>query len=363
MHAPPRVTDEAAEWDVIWGQSYRIARGHAVDPEVRRTAASGGVLSALAIHLLESEQIDAVLHIGPSEEKPSTAIARISRTRREVLAGARSWYAPAAPLTLLGQLLDGERPFAVVAKPCDLAAVENLARVDDRVQRLVRYRLTMVCGGVSQRGITLDFLDAAGIAEHDVRVLRYRGDGNPGPTLVEALDGRRHAQTYNEFWGDGEQSWQLQFRCKLCADSIGELADVVALDAWPGGAPLDEDEGFNAVIARTPRGAGLLRQAELSGAISLPDPLTVRNLNEFQPHQVERRRAVAARMVGFAIGTGIVPRFTGYRLLRASGGAGLRANVRNAVGTLRRVRAGRHHEPFAAFSGSPIPHLHEGGNP
>ena len=356
-----RAADRGATFDPIWGPIHRIARGHAVDPQVRHTAASGGILTALAIHLLESGEVDAVLHVAPSPDRPARAAAQISRTAVDVLRGARSWYAPAAPLTQLGKLLTDGRPFALVAKPCDVAAVENLGRLDARVRRLLKYRLTMVCGGVSQRGITLDFLDAAGIAEPDVRVLRYRGDGNPGPTAVEAVDGRRHATTYNEFWGGDEQTWQLQFRCKLCADSIGELADVVALDAWPGGAPAGEDEGFNAVIARTRHGAQLLRRAELSGSIALPEPLTVGDLNRFQPHQVERRRAVAARLAGFAAGTGLVPRFTGYRLLRAARGAGIRRAVGNAAGTLQRVRAGRHREPFVVRPTPSEPHPTEGG--
>jgi coenzyme F420 hydrogenase subunit beta len=115
------------------------------------------------------------------------------------------------------------------------------------------------------------------------------------------------------------------------------------------------------VIARTGRGAQLLRRAELSGSITLPDPLTVRDLNRFQPHQVERRRAVAARLAGFAAGTGMVLRFTGYRLLRAARGAGIRSAVGNATGTLRRVHAGRHREPFVSRPAWSEPHRTEGG--
>ena len=53
-----------------------------------------------------------------------------------------------------------------------------------------------------------------------------------------------------DLWED-EGKWRLQFRCKICADAIGELADIAVCDAWPGGGPTGEDEGFNGFIART----------------------------------------------------------------------------------------------------------------
>jgi coenzyme F420 hydrogenase subunit beta len=99
-------------------------------------------------------------------------------------------------------------------------------------------------------------------------VLRYRGMGNPGMTRVEANDGRAFEVTYNDLWED-EGKWRLQFRCKICADAIGELADMAVCDAWPGGGPAGEDEGFNGFIARTPNGQALLERAERAGAVVL----------------------------------------------------------------------------------------------
>ena len=55
-------------------------------------------------------------------------------------------------------------------------------------------------------------------------------------------------------FGDDESNWRVHFRCKICPDAIGECSDLAALDTWPGGSPAGEDEGFNAVIARTEKG-------------------------------------------------------------------------------------------------------------
>ena len=63
-------------------------------------------------------------------------------------------------------------------------------------------------------------------------MLRYRGMGNPGMTRIEAKDGRVFELTYNDLWED-ESKWMLQFRCKICPDAIGELADIAVSDVGP----------------------------------------------------------------------------------------------------------------------------------
>jgi coenzyme F420 hydrogenase subunit beta len=334
-----------ARFDTMWGNALRLVEAHATDAEVRHKGTSGGVLSALCLYLLETNEVDFILHVAASRTEPVRSTQHVSFDRAQILEGARARYGPAAPLRSFTQLLDDGRPFALVGKPCDIAAVRNLARVDPRVDRLVRYMLTMVCGGASELGISTDYLRECGLSESDVAVFRYRGYGNPGLTHVETRDGRVFETTYRAFWGGGESTWRLQFRCKICPDAIGEQADIVALDCWPGAEPAGEDEGFNAMIARTDAGGRLLAAAEAAGALNVLHDVSFRDLDTFQPHQVERRRAALARGLAYSVATGLRPRFRGHRLFRAAASAGLRANVANFCGTWQRVRAKRHREP------------------
>ena len=55
-------------------------------------------------------------------------------------------------------------PFALIAKPCDIAAVRNLARIDSRVDRYLRYALTFVCGGASDLTKSEEVVSEFGIA-------------------------------------------------------------------------------------------------------------------------------------------------------------------------------------------------------
>ena len=135
--------------------------------------------------------------------------------------------------------------------------------------------------------------------------MRYRGDGNPGLTRVVTTTGEVHEATYLDMWAD-EAGWDLETRCKLCPDALGECSDVAALDAWPGGAPLGEDEGFNAIVVRTEAGERVLASAVEAGALVVGDALTPEDLNGFQPHQVRKKLALSARYEGVAA-AGVAP--------------------------------------------------------
>ncbi len=88
--------------------------------------------------------------------------------------------------------------------------------------------------------------------------------------------------------GDAIHEWGLPFRCKICPDSQGEQADLMAFDVAPEHA-VDDTEGFNTVIVRTGRGLTLLRRAEEAGALNVTCDLRVDSLHEWQAHIVRRR--------------------------------------------------------------------------
>ena len=268
--ARPETLPESVVTDPIWGPAVpaMLTIAHANDPEVRYRAAAGGVLTALGQHLLHSREVALVLHVKAAPDAPLRSLATVSETPEAVLEAASSRYGPAAVLDDLNSVLARGRPFAVIAKPCDIGAVRRLAERDTRVKALMRYCLTLACGGASDLGKSRDVLDSLKVKEADLRLFRYRGHGNPGPTRVETKDGRSFELTYQQMWGD-EVGWGIQPRCKICPDAIGEAADLVSADCWPGGAPEGEDAGFNAVLVRTRTGVELFENAVAAGALKV----------------------------------------------------------------------------------------------
>ena len=283
--------------DDVWGEYSSMQYAWAAVPEIRYKGSTGGVLTALGRHLLESRQAAFIYQVKADPQAPMRSIATLSETAEEVLTGTGSRYGPVAPLTGLLKALDRNEPFAIIAKPCDLSAIHNYAAYDERVDKLVSHRLTMVCGGQSTEQKARDVLHDADIKEQNVTLYRHRGYGNPGPTRVESSDGKTLEISYQDLWKD-ESSWGIESRCKLCPDALGEASDIAAADVWPGGSPVGEDEGFNGIIVRTEAGKNLISSAVDAGELITGDKISVEQFNDFQPHQVNKKVALRARYQG-----------------------------------------------------------------
>ncbi len=338
LHSPDVVVDD------VWGPYHDVVRAYAADSDIRFRGSTGGVLTALALHLLESGSVAFIAHVSADPAQPMRSVAHVSESRGDVLAAAGSRYGPAAPLTHISSLLDRGQPFAFVGKPCDVTALRNLATVDGRVDRFCRYMLTLVCGGASELGKSTDVLDSLGIAEEELSVFRYRGYGNPGKTRIETRDGRAEELAYNDMWAD-ENTWRIQYRCKVCPDAIGEAADLAASDLWPGGGPTGEDAGFNGVITRTGAGSRLLAEAAAAGALTVDQQLTPRSLDEAQPHQVRKKRAVASRLDALRDAGRRVPQVTGLRIRTLAETRSERERAEEYAATASRIADGQFWEP------------------
>ncbi|RWA97016.1 MAG: hypothetical protein EOR78_35120 [Mesorhizobium sp.] len=67
-----------------------MSYGWAGDAERRFASSSGGVLTALGCHLLETKKADSILHVGPDPDKPMRSRRVMSRTAEEVKRNAGS---------------------------------------------------------------------------------------------------------------------------------------------------------------------------------------------------------------------------------------------------------------------------------
>jgi coenzyme F420 hydrogenase subunit beta len=305
------------------------------------------VLTALGQFILASGRAKFILHVAASPAEPMRTERRLSFDAASVLEGAGSRYGPAATLVDFTALLDRGEPFALIAKPCDVAAVRNLARIDPRVDRYLRYALTFVCGGASDLTKSEEVASGLGIHQDELSLFRYRGNGCPGPARMETKDGRAFELTYQQMWAD-EATWGIQPRCKICPDAIGQSADLAASDVWPGGSPAADDAGFNGIIVRSARGLDLYRAAVAAGAIVLePRDVSFRDFDDFQPHQVHKRRAVWARLVGMQAAGLAVPQTVNLHLTDCARLNSVRENLDEARGARRRAREGKLGEPPA----------------
>ena len=326
----------------IWGPIASLHKGWARDEKVRFHAAAGGVLTSLGMYLIRTHKVDAVLHIIASADNPPLSEAWISRTEQDVYDGAQSRYGPGASLTAVHKLLDEGATFAVIGKPCDVAAIRNLQSIDPRAEAQIPYCLTIFCGGTLSLKTAHAMVENMGAEPDELSLYRYRGEGWPGSAHMETSDGRAFDLTYEQAWLDETVPWKydLPFRCKICPDAIGELADIAVPDGWimkDGGPIYDEAPGVNLVIARTPKGAELADAAEADGAL-VRTPFTEAELSEMHEDHRARKTHWPVRMWALRIAGQPSLMVRRYRLISALRAAGFLYSLDSFLGTLRRAR-------------------------
>ncbi len=326
-----------------WGPYHRVLTGHATDPGVRHAGSSGGAITALAIHALRTGLVQRVIHVVADPDLPTRNITVVSTTPEAVLAGAGSRYAASSPLADIDELLAGEGRIAFIGKPCDVSAQRQLATVDARVDAQVPVMLAFFCAGLPSHAGADRIVRDMGLEPGEVVAFRYRGNGWPGLTRAETRDGRVGEMRYADSWG-GQLSREVQFRCKICPDAVGGVADVAAADAWYGGETgypqFEEGDGRSLVITRTPAGESLLDAAVAAGDMAV-SPLAIEEIDLMQPSQARRKRAVAARTAACAATLQPRPAMEGLDVLAAARRGSAKEAAINLAGTARRILQGR----------------------
>jgi coenzyme F420 hydrogenase subunit beta len=325
--------------DVIWGPLIQVSTGHAVDETVRYQGSSGGVISALAIYLLESGKVSFVAQNAVSKNDPLTNELQISRNAADVLHAAGSRYAPSAPLRRIKELFQTGEQFAFIGKPCDVAALRNYLVIHPTLKKQVPYMLSFMCAGIPSQLGTNEILNQFSIKPDEVKSMRYRGEGWPGKAKVVTHQDEVYEMDYEASWGSILNK-HLQFRCKICPDGTGEFADVVCADAWYGkdGYPdFEEQAGRSLVIGRTAIGAALINEAANKLSIVI-NPLPVEEIAKMQPYQQHRKSVVLARWIASKLVNQFAPSYQNLGLIRASFKVSPINWLRNGYGTYKRVR-------------------------
>lgn len=334
---------DAAQTHESWGPYLECLTGHAIDPAVRHAGSSGGMISALAIHALESGLAAQVLHVVGDRDFPTGNRTVLSRNRAEVLARAGSRYAPSSPLIDIDRLLDAGTPTVFIGKPCDVSALRSLAVRDPRVDQVFPLKLSFFCGGIPSHAGAARIVEAMGLVPNEITDFRYRGNGWPGLTVARERSGRTGEMRYEDSWGRYLSS-QVQFRCKICPDPVGGVADIACADAWYGGESgypqFDEADGRSLVMVRSAIGQAFLAEALRAGMVST-EPLAIAEVDLMQPAQARRKRRIAARMAAWRAALRPVPEMKGLLVATATRKERPHLLLKEFLGTIRRVLQGR----------------------
>ncbi|MEP6389962.1 MAG: Coenzyme F420 hydrogenase/dehydrogenase, beta subunit C-terminal domain [Halioglobus sp.] len=338
---PPLSASNDGYDHTAWGPILEVWEGYATDEALRFSAASGGVVSALSLFCVEAKDYAGAIQVRAREDQPLLNETVISRSRSDVMAASASRYAPASPCERLADVRGSEAPHVFVGKPCDVAGASRLAAQDESVKDGIGLSISIFCAGTPSLAATRELLAHLGLEQEDqVLDVRYRGRGWPGRMTVKY---RSHSSgeilsastSYAEGWGQILQK-HTQWRCRLCADHMGDHADLSIGDPWY--RPVAEDDpGQSLIVIRTERGRQVVREAMRSGVLSL-EPRSVKTLAASQPNLERTKGAVFARSLTARMMGAAAPKYPNAALHRVWWRAlSPVEKLQSVIGTLKRL--------------------------
>lgn len=286
----------------LWGKLENIYSSFSNDATIRKLSSSGGVITSLAIYLLEESIVDAVLHVKSDKTNYENNVLSISKSRNEVIEGASSKYAPAKIFNNILSTLDNtDDNYCFIGKPCDIVALKNLIEVYPKYKDRIKFTISLICAGMpSFKGTEL--LIEGFNAVRPINNLKYRGNGWPGCFSFHDANEDLYKMTYNDSWGK-VLCKNLNFRCKICPDGIGLFADVAVGDAWEtkdGYPDFTERDGQSLVLSRTEKAQAVIKGAIVKEYLII-EQMELEKLSAVQPHQYSKRGFVIARIMAFNI--------------------------------------------------------------
>lgn len=259
----PEIDDLEAEthhrlhWSAPIGRVLSAGIARALDPEVRRHATDGGLVTALLLHLFHTGHIDGAIvakRTGRFQREPflATTAEEIKESAgfffdtSHGVAGLGEAYMARASVEALSPLMSkGLRRVALVGTPCQIQALRRMETLGVMPSESVAFCFGLYCSGnfLFDAPHRAELAEAGSFSWDDVVKINVKDsfqvhlkDGTVRRLDIHALDRlKRHA-------------------CRYCEDYSAELADI----SFGGlGAP----EGWTSYITRTPKGRAALLDA------------------------------------------------------------------------------------------------------
>ncbi len=261
--------------------------GHASDEGVRRGGASGGLITATLIHLLETGKITGAVCLKVGKQKPWKAEPVIARTKEEILACAGSVYSATPTNVILGELAKEQGPLAYVGLPDQVAAVRKLQQMNHPSVKNIAYVLGPYTGTQMSFEAIRSFLRSHGVeSEDEIADLKYRAGEWPGHLQITLKNGR--VLKAEKFHYNYLIPFFITRGCLQLMDFTNELTDISVGDAW---SPKYEAKrgGYSVVLARSPKGKGLLEEMQKAGKLTLEE-ITLDTALDMHGHMLDFKK-------------------------------------------------------------------------
>lgn len=265
--------------------------GYAGDPRLRQGGAGGGVITALAWHLLRTGQVDGCIVTRMNPDKPWQGQVFIARTFEELQASQQSKYTIIPVNAVLQQTRRTKERLAFIGLPCQIHGIRMVQQKKPRLVENIRFIIGLFCASSLEPYVAQEMLALKGIDPQKVKDFHFRGGKWPGRIRALLKDGTVKNLHYSNF-KDGAINYLMYLytppRCQTCIDGSAEFSDISVSDAWTrdrSGNYLYESQ--SRLLARTDTGVQLMNSAIAAGDLVAQD---VSQNPDYKTHRLHARK-------------------------------------------------------------------------
>ncbi len=267
-------------YDEAVGYHLSTYAGYVLEDGFRDSGSSGGMGTWLQCELLNLGIADRVINVAsrlPNSADRRLFEYRISSSRAEVRAGAKSKYYPIEFSTALGAVRRTPGRYVLVGLPCFIKAARLLCRQDAVLANRLQLFVGLVCGHLKSMRFAELMAWQMGVEPVSLSGFDFRKKLSDRPAShygVEAIaqSGDRTTRVTRAAhdlagtdWGHGFFKYKA---CDYCDDVFAETADVVVGDAWLPQFSHDS-RGTNALVVRRPEVEEMICKAVAQGRVHL----------------------------------------------------------------------------------------------
>ncbi len=258
------------------GHFLESAIGYSTDNELRKNSTSGGLVTALLLHMLEKKEIDGAIVITSDKDVIWRGKPIVARTREDILSCVKSKYAISPTNSVFSEIRKIPGKYALVGLPCQIHGFVKAAQLDARIKERVVLTIGLYChAAVEHEGYEVIWDSIADQQEGATKFVSRIGK-HPGTPHLVYPDKPMYPVYFGEKKGYRPSSMEIinilyrlysPARCLTCFDASSEFADITIGDPWM--APPDDDvdfyKGWSFALLRTERGRGIYNDLIASG--------------------------------------------------------------------------------------------------
>lgn len=268
------------KYDSLLGYYTGLYTGYVKEGKFRERGSSGGFTTWILAELLDKGHVDGIIHASSVDPKKENGVLFkyvISRSKKDLQKGSKSYYYPMELSQVLQVVKDNPGNYAVVAIPEFITELRLLTQVDPVMKERLKFMIGLVCGHQKTAKYAEALAWQHGIKPGDLSGVDFRVK-QPESTALDYLhrftgfkDGEKvsftksHAELFAENWATG--FFKSKFS-DFTDNTFNETADVTLGDAWIPECNKD-GMGTNILIVRDLTIATLLREAERDNRINL----------------------------------------------------------------------------------------------